>query len=79
MKVLIKSVNREVKVGDVLLLKSGEKVTVTGDFRRGLLASNSQGDVSVIEPADIIDIIVEVVQKLGLFEKFILWLKRQLG
>lgn len=79
MNITVKGVTKTVKIGDSVKLVTGEIALVTGSFGKAMIVRTDMNEVRVVEPKDIIDIIVEVVQKSGLFELFIAWIKRKLG
>lgn len=71
---------KTVKIGDTILLKSGQTAKVTGQIDgNSVITKTDTGDMDVVRSSDIVDIIVMVVKELGLVERFIAWLKRKLN
>lgn len=79
MEIEVKGIKKQVRIGDTILLKTGEMAKVTGQIdTRAIIATTDKGEVGVFAAADIVDVLVWVVRELGLIEKLIAWLKQKL-
>jgi hypothetical protein len=78
MEITVKGVKKTVNVGDSIKLTTGEIAKVTGEFGSAVIVRTDTNDMRVVEPKDIVDIVVMVIKELGLIDRLIAWLKRKL-
>lgn len=78
MEITVKGVKKTVNVGDSIKLTTGEIAKVTGEFSGAVIVRTDTNDMRVVEPKDIVDIVVMVIKELGLIDRLIAWLKRKL-
>lgn len=65
----------EVKVGDTILLKDGEKAEITNEFERILIVRTETQQVKAITPEDVIELVRIGVQTVGFVKRIIAIIK----
>lgn len=65
----------EVKVGDTILLKDGEKAEITNEFERILIVRTETQQIKAITPEDVIELVRIGVQTVGFVKRIIAIIK----